>query len=170
MQYLFAMSRCWERGADLLPSLFEAILVRCLQASRSQVSGPVFTGCAVPPPTALILHHRYPRLSGSSLSNGWGKDIRFWLLLACSMIQASTLADTNMESSTPTLKSQVDLSTTRVFILLQRLQMLSIVSTMRMCLGASKESMSFACGTHAHASLCSDGGAIKTSQFTCEID
>ena len=42
----------------------------------------------------------------------------------------------------------------------------SISNTFALSLCACKGSMSLACGTHAHASFCSDGGAIKTSQFT----
>ena len=68
-----------------------------------------FPGCGVPPPTALILHHRYPRLSRSSLSNGWGEghSIRFWLLLACSIIQASTLAKTKATARLATRRNSL---------------------------------------------------------------
>ncbi len=45
----------------------------------------------------------------------------------------------------------------------------SISNTFALSLCACKGSMSLACGTHAHASLCSDGGAIKTSQFTWQV-
>lgn len=44
-----------------------------------------------------------------------------------------------------------------------------VSNTFALSLRACKGSMSLACGTHAHASFCSDGGAIKTSQLTCQV-